>query len=677
MRGPGKKFSAGHHEGTDFIWNIRDVRRVLYKLPELVKRKNEIVYIVEGEQDTDRLLKEGLLATTNSHGPGKWRDDYSESLKDRDVVIIPDNDEEGKSHAEKVAKSLAKKARSIKIVELPGLPEHADVSDWLDAGNTIESLKALVDKSPEIQSEDQEEDDSKLKQLVKMIEGTGIEPLRDLRNMAYVALPKKDGNKIIPVRSPMFESWTQHLAWTQMEWPMTDQSLKAVARIMECKGLYDGKEYDLRIRAARHEGDNWNDIDGNTGVHLKEGSWEVEDNPRIFKSLPHQRNLPIPDHNGNYELIEKYMTRIKNENDRILFICWLHVCFIADIEIPMLSLWGSSKAGKSTLQRVIRRLIDPCYPEFQDKNIAVQDIPIIASQHRMLCFDNPRNLKDNQSDFLCGSVTGDGSEKRLHYKDESILGREYQNIITISSVPCIVTESDLVNRSILIEFDQSEAEENKKKSAIWEELERDAPFILGGIFNNLAKALLIVGNIDLKSVSRFVEFTEIAAAVAEVIGIGADRFFKCYRDKLEGQSQDLAESDSVFIALKSLHSKISDFEKSPTATYESLTQEARTLDLDMKAWPKSPNKLTERLKYLNDSFRAVGLIVETGRKTNRRFISVYEDKKLLPLSNDGSKHENDCQNQTTVMLEGASIKADDGHDGHDDGMTKIPVVVAK
>jgi len=63
-----------------------------------------------------------LLGTTNSGGAGKWQPEYSEALRDRNVVILPDNDEAGRKHVDRVAWSLHGKAKSLKIVELLNLP---------------------------------------------------------------------------------------------------------------------------------------------------------------------------------------------------------------------------------------------------------------------------------------------------------------------------------------------------------------------------------------------------------------------------------------------------------------------------------------------------------------------------------------------------------------------------
>lgn len=65
------------------------------------------------------------------------------------VAILPDNDEEGRKHAEKVARSLYGTAASVKVVALPDVPEKGDVSDWLNAGNSVDELLRIVDKTPE------------------------------------------------------------------------------------------------------------------------------------------------------------------------------------------------------------------------------------------------------------------------------------------------------------------------------------------------------------------------------------------------------------------------------------------------------------------------------------------------------------------------------------------------
>lgn len=88
-------------------WKLGDVRRVLYRLPELLAADPSTpVFYPEGEKDVDRLVAVGLVATTHAGGAGKWRPEFAESLRGRHVVVLPDNDTPGRVGARKVCEAL-------------------------------------------------------------------------------------------------------------------------------------------------------------------------------------------------------------------------------------------------------------------------------------------------------------------------------------------------------------------------------------------------------------------------------------------------------------------------------------------------------------------------------------------------------------------------------------------
>jgi hypothetical protein len=150
VRKPGKQFQQRRPNGNGgWVWNLDGVRRVPYRLPELLAAPaEEWVFVVEGEKDTDNLVLQGLVATTNSGGAGKWPEDCGSYFKDRWLGILADNDKQGHDHAQDVAAKLAGHAAGIVVVELPDLPEKGDVSDWLAAGHTVGELEKLVETAP-------------------------------------------------------------------------------------------------------------------------------------------------------------------------------------------------------------------------------------------------------------------------------------------------------------------------------------------------------------------------------------------------------------------------------------------------------------------------------------------------------------------------------------------------
>ncbi len=119
--------------------------RPLYRLPELGEAGR--VYVCEGEKAADAVRSLDLVATTSVNGsqsPGK--SDWS-ILAGKEVTILPDADKSGEKYARKVGAILAKlkPAPSVKIVELPNLPESGDAVEWIEAGGTRESLIELAE----------------------------------------------------------------------------------------------------------------------------------------------------------------------------------------------------------------------------------------------------------------------------------------------------------------------------------------------------------------------------------------------------------------------------------------------------------------------------------------------------------------------------------------------------
>jgi len=121
-----------------WLWNLRNVRLVLYRLPEVVA--SPVVYVVEGEKDVDTLRRNDLPATCNPMGAGKWRESYNEFLRGKTIVLLPDNDGPGRNHAQQVATSLHGVAKEVVIVNLPGLRPKGDVTDYFENGGTAEEL---------------------------------------------------------------------------------------------------------------------------------------------------------------------------------------------------------------------------------------------------------------------------------------------------------------------------------------------------------------------------------------------------------------------------------------------------------------------------------------------------------------------------------------------------------
>lgn len=116
-----------------WTYKLGDVRRVLYRLPVLLRYPDGSVFVCEGEKDSDRIISLDFCATTVASG--RWKDVDVTPLKNRDCIILEDADEPGRKKALAAAHALHGTAGTIRIVRLPGLSGEIgdkDISDWLN-----------------------------------------------------------------------------------------------------------------------------------------------------------------------------------------------------------------------------------------------------------------------------------------------------------------------------------------------------------------------------------------------------------------------------------------------------------------------------------------------------------------------------------------------------------------
>jgi hypothetical protein len=135
-------------------WSIKGVRLVPYRLPELIEAiaLNQVVFVVEGEKDALTLAAHNIAATTNPMGAGKWRPEFNLTFRDADVVVCGDNDQPGRDHVQLVLRNLRGAARRLRVLDLkqfwPEIEESNDITDWFEAGGTVEAFWQMVEALP-------------------------------------------------------------------------------------------------------------------------------------------------------------------------------------------------------------------------------------------------------------------------------------------------------------------------------------------------------------------------------------------------------------------------------------------------------------------------------------------------------------------------------------------------
>lgn len=123
----------------------------LYRLPRIVEKSDGPVWIVEGEKDADALVRLGAVATTSGSATSDDAADWS-PLAGRTCYLWPDNDDEGRAYAGRVAVRLLRLGCQVQLLDVPplGLPAKGGADDWVKSRQnaTLCDLEALPRISP-------------------------------------------------------------------------------------------------------------------------------------------------------------------------------------------------------------------------------------------------------------------------------------------------------------------------------------------------------------------------------------------------------------------------------------------------------------------------------------------------------------------------------------------------
>ena len=620
-----KRFWQRRPDGEgNWINNLDGVRRVLYRLPEICSRPDDLVFVVEGEKDVERLEKEGLLGTTNAGGAGKWRSEYSESLQGRDVAVLFDNDKPGRAHADQVVASLLGTARSVKLVELPDLAPKGDASDWLAAGHTKKELLALVESTAAIDEPRASQERKKSSQrksqaerLVDLVIQSQVELFHDERGEPYAAMRTPEGRSICSLNSRQFRDWLSRLGWMAMSKALIANVITEVVGVLSGMAKFDGQKYTLRVRCARHEGAIWYDLDGHRAIRIYPGGWDVVTNPPIlFRSFQHQQPLPEPARGGNLRKILEFVN-LKDAHARLLLECFIVAAMVPDIPIPALTVHGVQGSAKTTLLKVIKMLLDSSSVCVRGGVRDPAEFAQAAFQNRLLLFDNLTSLPQWLSDALCRTVTGEGYSKRTLYTDEDTTVFEYQRIVGLSGINLVAQSPDLLDRSIILMLEPISSDERREEHVFWRDYQQALPGILGGVFDTLAKAMTLVDDLELNQLPRMADFARWGASAAIALGYTADNFLAGYQNNVCEQNQAAIDASLVAQTILIFMENQDTWEGTPGRLLGDLNTVAENgnIDIRARAWPKNPSWLTRRLREVFPNLLAMGIRVNSDDRT--------------------------------------------------------------
>jgi hypothetical protein len=497
------------------------------------------------------------------------------------------------------------------------------------------------------------------------------ELFHDQHDTPYARIRQKNVNVIFPIKSRSFKVWLANLLWEREEKAPSAEALASALNVLQAKALYDGPKHTLYNRVAPAAEGFWIDmVDENwRAIKVTGEGWQIVDSPPIlFKRYSHQQPLPIPDPEGDpWQLLDFLNINKKDEATRLLFLCAVISYFIPLIPHVIVVLYGIQGSGKSTLFKIVRRVVDPSAVEVltlpRNERERVQQL----DHHWCAFYDNITHLPTWMSDTLCRAATGGGFTKRELYTDDHDIIYNFKRCVGLNGINIAAQRGDLLDRSLLVGLEDIPKKKRRTEEQLLKDFEACKPLILGGFLNTLVKAIREYPYVKLRELFRMADFTRWGCAIAKALGKTEKDFLEAYDVKVKLQIEEAAHSSPVATILIDYLSNHKSWEGTPSNLFKILLGHAKEMGIStrQKAFPKAPHILVRKLNELAPSLKALGLEVITGIHTGtHRLISINSVSGVKALD----EIENNDTDATNASPQSSSSRIDEAL-----GDGKLPV----
>ena len=453
--------------------------------------------------------------------------------------------------------------------------------------------------------------------LIDIVED--IETYRTSMDETYVTIQIRENN--VNVKSERFKKWIVSQFYNIESKIPTNDNIAKIILLLESRAMNEVNEVLVERRCATVDNCIYYDLkdDSCNVVKVSRDGWEIiKDPPVIFARTKTMYRQVTPERNGNLDILDKWF-RYKDENHLILQKVILVASLIPNIARPIQVLHGEKGSSKTSTMKLVRDIIDPAIVPVVSIPKTIDDLAVYISKNYVPCFDNIDTISNQVSDLLCIAVTGGGHTKRKLYTDDEEQVMFFQRFIVLNGINVVATRPDLLDRCILLELERIPPNERKEEKVLREEFDKDKPIILGAIFETLSKAMSIYDQVELNNLGRMADFTRWGYAIAEVLGIGGDKFLEAYLNNQNNANIEALESHPVGFAMYKFMEDKTVWSGSPTKLLSELEIVAgfEKIDTTNSNWAKTPNVLSRRLNEIKSNLLDLGIEFERSKGKNR------------------------------------------------------------
>ncbi|MDX2407126.1 ATP-binding protein [Streptomyces microflavus] len=404
-------------------------------------------------------------------------------------------------------------------------------------------------------------------------------------------------------------------------------SLKEALDLIEALALsQDVQPTHIRV-APGFDGATWLDLgrDDGQSVRIHPNGWDIlVPDPRevCWRRTQLTGELPMPARDTEEKGIDLLLrlTNFANAETESLALAWLVGCLGPSVPVPAPFLTGPQGAGKSTAGRMLVRIIEGMTGDLRRAPKDEENLITAVAAGWVTALDNLSHLAPDLSDLMCCIVTGAESIKRALFSDGDVVRSRYRRPLLLTGIDVGVIRPDLAERLLPLRLERPKV--RRTEAELWREFEAALPVILGSLLDLTVKVRATEA--DIPSDLRMADFAHLCAQIDAATGFGT---LPAYRSSLDELNDDVIEGDLLAQTVLKHAAGLEPGTETRMTSSEWLHLLSGLYSGDdfrplPKGWPTTGKVLSDRLKRLQPTLAARGLLVDWGRTKEGRYVEM-------------------------------------------------------
>ena len=357
-----------------------------------------------------------------------------------------------------------------------------------EAYNSTRALKAQTKED----NGNGKENKKKSEDALELVKAKCNELFTDQYTKPYAVIRVNSHAETLSLQSQKFRNWIAKLYYDAHGGTLSSEDITSTLNVLKAEAQFNGPQRQLDVRVVSMPGDNstiYYDLTNPEWqcITITPDGWSVQAAPVVFTRYANHKAQVYPVKDYPADILDQFLKflNVKDEDHKLLLKCYLISLFIPNIAKPALMPYGPQGSAKSTLQELIKMVVDPSVtPTLSFPKDSTELMQKLAHNY-IAYFDNVSTIYDWISDDLCKAVTGSGFSKRALYTDDDDDIYSFKRCIGFNGINLGATKGDLLDRGLIIQLERIPREKQRKQTDIWAEFEAIRPQLLGLIMDTL------------------------------------------------------------------------------------------------------------------------------------------------------------------------------------------------